>query len=222
MKVFVRVAASVFLVGLFVFAAMIFTLSSATELNPFERLEYAASAVFKLNDQYCMLSLQQTDLKFTPAPIQSSNPKCDQPFAVRAGAYGDIAVPGTPVVSCRVARALIDYADAVQPIAQAHLGQGIVGLEHKGTYNCRSVRNRPGVMSQHATANAIDISGFKLADGSVVRLAEHWNGQDARSQFLRAAHEMGCGVFNLGLGPDYDALHQEHFHYDMGLWRGCK
>ncbi len=52
----------------------------------------------------------------------------------------------------------------VQPAAQEHFGQGVKELRHIGSYNCREIRTTSGSsggMSTHATAEAIDIAGFR-------------------------------------------------------------
>ncbi len=77
-------------------------------------------------------------------------------------------------------------------------------------------------MSQHATANALDISGFDLADGQKIRLRSDWDGSEAEQAFLRAARDSACDWFRMVLSPDYNAAHHDHFHVDQGLWMGCR
>ena len=69
-------------------------------------------------------------------------------------------------------------------------------------------------MSEHATANAYDIAGFKLADGRMVTLKQGWNG--SAGTFLRDLRLSACLLFNMVLSPDYNADHADHFHFDMG------
>ncbi len=77
-------------------------------------------------------------------------------------------------------------------------------------------------MSQHATANAIDVSGFTLNDGRKISLKADWTGDDAKAKFLRAARDGLCDWFNTVLSPDYNALHADHFHADMGPYLTCR
>jgi hypothetical protein len=79
-----------------------------------------------------------------------------------------------------------------------------------------------GRRSQHATANAIDIAGFVLRDGREVRLAQDWTGTGFEAAFLRAVRDGACRWFRGVLGPDYNAAHHDHFHFDMGPWRVCR
>ena len=41
-------------------------------------------------------------------------------------------------------------------------------------------------------------------------------------EFLRDLRDAGCKAFNLVLGPDDDAQHRDHLHFDMGRWDNCK
>lgn len=76
-------------------------------------------------------------------------------------------------------------------------------------------------MSTHATARAVDVSGFVLEDGTLVDLRQHWNEGGPRSVFLREAQQSACDMFGLVLGPEYNALHADHFHIQLdGL--GCR
>lgn len=79
-----------------------------------------------------------------------------------------------------------------------------------------------GRRSQHATANAIDIASFRLADGREISVARHWGGDDPAGRFLAAAHEAACGRFASVLGPDYNAAHADHFHLEMGGFGLCR
>ena len=80
-------------------------------------------------------------------------------------------------------------------------------------------RNR---RSEHATANAIDISGFRLADGTRISVRRDWNGERKKSQFLRAVHQRACGYFRVALSPDFNRAHHDHFHFDRGFLWTCR
>jgi len=86
----------------------------------------------------------------------------------------------------------------------------------------RTSRGTSGRMSQHATANAFDIAGFELADGRRINLLSHWNGDGPEAAFLRQVRDGLCEWFNVTLSPDYNALHADHFHVDMGPFLSCR
>ena len=61
-----------------------------------------------------------------------------------------------------------------------------------------------------------------LADGREVSLARDWDDPGPRGTFLHAARDGACRVFDAVLGPEYNALHRDHFHLDRGPWRACR
>ena len=115
--------------------------------------------------------------------------------------------------------------DVVQPLAQKYFGQKVVELENLGSYNCRKIAGEK-TLSQHSTANAIDISAFVLADGTRVALINDWADADKRSEFLHAVRDQSCGLFSTVLSPDYNRAHADHFHLDMAVrsmgWTVCR
>jgi hypothetical protein len=125
--------------------------------------------------------------------------------------------------TCALAAGLSWYEDELQRLAEQHLKIRIKRIEHWGTYNCRNVNNaETGRRSQHATANAIDIAAFELADGRKVAVRTDWGDDTPAGRFLAAAHATACGLFNVVLGPDYNDLHHDHFHLDLGQYRRCR
>ena len=129
--------------------------------------------------------------------------------------------PRAVVLSCEEAAALALWmVHSVQPAAQRILGSRVVAITHMGTYNCRSIRGQfskyTKLPSQHSFANAIDISGFKLANGRTLRLIRDWNrGKDGA--FLQEAYEGACEYFRVKLGPKSNKGHRDHFHLDRGF-----
>jgi hypothetical protein len=111
----------------------------------------------------------------------------------------------------------------IQPAAQALLGERVVRIEHFGTYSCRNVGGRDsGRRSQHALANAVDVSGFRLASGGAVSVLDHWGTGGAEGNFLEHVHDRACDRFALVLGPEHDAAHSNHLHLDMGRFAHCR
>ena len=128
------------------------------------------------------------------------------------------------LASCPLAVAFALFErHSLQPAAQAVFGQAVTRVEHLGSFACRNVYNRAeGRLSQHASANALDIAGFRLADGRSISVLKDWPGQGDSAQFLRQARDGACDAFNVVLSPDYNAAHRNHFHLDMGRWGVCR
>lgn len=113
----------------------------------------------------------------------------------------------------------------VQPAAQAHLGASVDRIRHQSSYNCRPIRtaNGPGQRpSTHATAEAIDIAGVVLSNGRRLELVGNWADPSPEALFFRALHDGACDWFVTVLGPDYNALHADHFHMQSVGWGACR
>ncbi len=119
--------------------------------------------------------------------------------------------------SCKMAEALRRWFDAVvQPKAKAYLHATIVRIRTLSDYDCRMRYDDPAQrISQHAYANALDIGEFITAKGERIAVEDAWNAGDERAAFLRDIHDGACEIFGTALGPDANAAHRNHFHFDM-------
>ena len=88
--------------------------------------------------------------------------------------------PAGPVTSCPVAAALALWErDVVQPAALRRFGLRLATVDHAGSYSCRRLYGRSeGGFSEHASANAFDVLGFRLADGRTISVLRDWPGND--------------------------------------------
>lgn len=171
----------------------------------------------------CFAALEQSGLAIARLPDRASDSGCPLENTVRLEGGRAALSPAGPVVTCPLAVAWAMFErHALQPAARAHFGQGVRAVRQLGTYNCRNVYHRAeGRRSQHATANAIDIAGFTLADGRAITLLRDWEGEGPEAAFLRDARDGACRFFKAVLGPDYNAPHRDHFHLDRGRWSRC-
>ncbi len=126
-------------------------------------------------------------------------------------------------MQCSLAAGAHIWIRSIDHHAQNLLGSPLKRVHHAGTYSCRRMYNRSsGKMSEHAFAKAWDVTGFELDDGRVVSVLKHWNENGVQSRFLRAVHDDACRIFNVTLGPDYNAAHRDHFHVDVGGGISCR
>ncbi len=104
----------------------------------------------------------------------------------------------------------------VEPAARQYLRAPLVELKVAASYSCRP-RNgiSGGKLSEHGHANALDVSGFIVADGRTITVKDGWNGSPDERAFLRAVHQGACNVFTTVLGPHADSFHRDHFHMDL-------
>ena len=74
-----------------------------------------------------------------------------------------------------------------------------------------------GFVSEHGFANAVDIAGLTLADGRVISVKADWPGaRTPEGKLLRFSHGAACGKFTTVLGPEANADHEDHLHFDLG------
>ena len=179
----------------------------------------------------CRSLLAQAGAEPESAPPVEAGPDCGYLDGVRlTSEEGMIAYsPRAPVVSCPVAAAMFIFEDQViQPAARRHFGSEVVAIDHFGSYSCRRLYGRSaGEFSEHATANALDIAGFRLADGTRVRVLGDWDDGGATGAFLSEVRDGACDLFATVLSPDYNEAHADHLHLDQanrgrGSWALCR
>ena len=172
----------------------------------------------------CHADLRKEGIGFKALP--------DRAFDGGCTAFGSVQLLeiGTPVtnlgaMTCPLARQFARWTrEAVQPAARQWLGARVVRIETMGTYACRPVNNRAGArLSEHGRANAVDVAAFVIQGGRRITVLDGWAGDDQRTRsFLRAVQTAGCRRFQVGLGPDANALHRDHLHFDMGPGPYCR
>ncbi|MBP0446814.1 extensin family protein [Roseomonas sp. SSH11] len=171
----------------------------------------------------CAASFAHSGIPLQALPTQPIRDGCGIAEPVRLPTELRLS-PSVPVVNCPFAAAWVIFErHGLQRAADRALGQQVTGMRHLGSYNCRNVYHREGGRrSQHATANALDIAGFTIADGRSIGLPRDWDGPPPANTFLRAVRDEACRVFGAVLGPDYNAAHRDHFHLDRGGWGVCR
>jgi hypothetical protein len=123
---------------------------------------------------------------------------------------------------CAIAARLFMWEhNIVQPAARKYFNEPVAEILHFGSYSCRNIRGSSAT-SEHATANAFDISGFRLRDGKLITLKQQWQASQPQAKFLREVRDGACDYFNVVLSPDYNADHHDHLHVDMGWYRTCR
>lgn len=167
----------------------------------------------------CISELGARGARFNALPDTYAAPGCHQLGAVQLTAItGDqsaFAISNLGPVQCNVASAFSNWARfGVDRAARQILGSRLARIETMGSYACRNVAgtNR---RSAHSRAEAIDVSGFVLADGRRVSLKSDWNGgTSAEREFLRVVKSSACKRFGTVLSPEYDRAHADHFHLE--------
>ncbi len=170
----------------------------------------------------CRAVLGRARLKFTALSDRIVGKGCGFTDVVRSDA-GPIAFNPAVTATCSMTAALTWYQQRLDELAQRDLASRIVRIDQLGTYACRNINSAAsGRLSQHATANAIDVAAFHLADGRTISVLADYGKPTPEGAFLDDAHDAACGLFNIVLGPKYNRLHANHFHLDMGPFRFCR
>lgn len=170
----------------------------------------------------CVRALKAGGAAFKVVPVHTETfePGCELQDTVMLSKLSRAAI-SPEEMKCGVAlRLYLHERYDIQPLARKYFGSGVARLEHFGSYSCRRMRGGSR-MSEHATANAFDLAGYRLDNGRTVSLKGGWNGAGAQAAFLHDLRIRACLLFNLVLSPDFNADHADHFHLDMGLYRAC-
>lgn len=171
----------------------------------------------------CLANLGQL-ARFQALPDRDYGGGCHAFASVRLTDIG-VPVSNLGAMNCFLAATFTAWVkNGVLPAARVHLNTEVERVETFGTYACRNVNGAySGRLSEHAAANAVDVSGFLLADGRRITIKNDWNSPDPQVRgFLLAVRTSACRRFKTVLSPDYNKLHHDHFHLDMGRGPFCR
>jgi hypothetical protein len=180
-----------------------------------------------LATQQCLANLGQSRAVFTPLPDQYYGAGCKTLGTVRlASLHSDdarLSLSNLGPVTCPLADSFAAWARfGVDRAAQQILGSALVRIETMGSYSCRTVAGSDR-LSAHASAAAIDVSGFVLADGRRITVAGNWTqGSVSERRFLDVIHQSACKRFGTVLGPGYNAAHRDHLHLELSGTTFCR
>jgi len=187
----------------------------------------AAPVVVNPEAQACMADLGNRAAAFTPLPDAYYGGGCSAVGAVKlASLRSDTArlkLSNLGPMTCDLADTFAGWARfGVDRAAQQILGSALIRIETMGSYNCRTIAGSTR-LSGHASARAIDVSGFVLADGRRITVEGNWDDKspDVR-RFFTAIHASACKRFGMVLGPNYNPAHRNHLHLEVGGRKACR
>ncbi len=202
--------------------------ATAAKVDDFEISRLASQEEVRGVTEACMQVLRDAGVEVERAPDRDDGGFCVVRGAVRITG-GDVTPlrPGGLVMQCPLAvRYVIWDRQILRPAARETFGSEVASVENYGSYSCRRIygkddpKARP---SEHARANALDVSGVRLEDGRVVSVASDWDGRGRSGAegrgFLKRVRDGACRVFSTVLTPDYNEAHADHLHLD-GAPRG--
>lgn len=187
----------------------------------------AVTMAARPENRLCLSQLGASRASFTPLPDQYYGAGCSAVNAVRLASLrsdsSSLGLTNLGPVTCPLAETFAAWARfGADRAAQQILGSALVRIETMGSYNCRNVAGSER-RSAHATANAIDVSGFVLADGRRITVSGDWHSQSPRvRQFLTTVQGSACKRFGTVLGPAYNAAHRDHLHLELSGKAFCR
>ncbi len=128
--------------------------------------------------QACMKIFSTINIQFaTIPPIRKG--RCGTPAPIRLKSLGDkpeVQITPSARVNCNIAKAIHKWiTEKVQPIAKELLNTSIISVRNLSSYSCRTRYSNPlKRISEHAFANALDISGFTTTEGKFISILKHW------------------------------------------------
>jgi len=160
------------------------------------------------------INIQGEKIGRVPAKLSG----CGASNAVRVRSVAGVTLSQPSVMTCETAQALNTWVyKGLQPAFRRK--NKVVSLRVAAHYTCRTRNNRAGArISEHGKGKAIDISGFTLANGETVTVAQGWRDKGYGKR-LRKAWVAACGPFGTVLGPEADRHHRDHFHLDTAQHR---
>jgi hypothetical protein len=169
----------------------------------------------RLTPARCQTLLQQANEQklITSQSVADSAGECPLTNVVRVRDFGVVKLSSSFLASCPLAlRSALYVGQQAAPLTERLMMSQLTRIEHLGSYACRNIYHRPDARrSEHASAQALDISGFILADGRHVTVLRGWK-QEESATWLRTLLSASCHYYGNGLGPDYNAAHANHFH----------
>ncbi|MFI0473167.1 extensin family protein [Halomonas sp. HMF6819] len=176
--------------------------------------------------QGCLAALDtvpSSELNYTPVADYSPTTSCPLSNIVRMNS-SSVRFNRSFVASCPMALAWVMFErHELQPAAAEIMGSRVSQVDHVGSFACRNVYGRAtGRRSEHATAEALDVTGFRFENGRRITLINNWDNEGAVGEFFRAARDGACKSFGNVLGPEYNAAHADHFHMGMRGYGLCR
>jgi len=178
----------------------------------------------RLTPEHCEILLAQANARqlIRTQSVADSAGECPLSDVVRVRSFGRVSLSSSFLASCPLALSSALFINQqARPLTETMMGSSLSRVEHLGSFACRNIYHRPNARrSEHATAQALDISGFTLENGQRISVLRGWENATS-GPWLRAMLDASCGYFGNALGPDYNAAHANHFHLWMRGFGYC-
>lgn len=209
------------------------TLADVVEEASLTRPERQWRHIAGASDASCREALAATSADFIALPDEATpNTRgCGMPRGVvlKRGVTGVRYSPPLRV-DCSFALRLGEIERILAEEAEEHFQAKVLRIGHVGAYVCREVVGRlrgwSGGISEHSFGNAVDVTHFDLENGKRISVLHHYDSEAPailpyRTLLRDLHHRVRREAGMRALGPDFDASHKTHFHFDAGSrwWR---
>jgi len=180
-----------------------------------------ATAPAAVKPSACDLRLAQIAI-FKPLPLLAGPGECGATDAVLLDSVilpgrATVAIAPPATLRCAMAETVAIWLREDVAPATLKLGAPLRGLDNFDSYECRGRnRVRGATLSEHGRANALDVRGFKLANGEEIEPTDVNVAKDWREALRGSA----CARFSTVLGPGSDGNHEQHIHLDLAERHG--
>ena len=173
-------------------------------------------------DEDCRAELAELGVAFEAIEPLEGEGACGAPSPLRVTAVGGIELRPAIRARCPAARALGLWVQrVVAPLADLYMDQSISAVLTATGYQCRRRRgDSTARWSEHAFANAIDVSGVRFDNGDVMAIQPRGDSTEPERSYQAGIRGGACAFFTTVLGPQTNAAHSDHLHLDMAERRG--
>ncbi|MEL6726957.1 MAG: extensin family protein [Pseudomonadota bacterium] len=190
--------------------------------EPIGLATYSKLTELKYDETLCRQKLSDAGVEYTVQGADGAETRCplEETLVLNRSLTPYSSAPLR--MTCHQMAALhIWERQVLRPQAERIFGSPLRQIRTYGSFSCRNIAGTR-TRSQHSYANAIDVAGFVLEDGTEISVRQHWRERSDKGRYLNRIHKKACRLFSTTLGPDYDAAHADHFHLDMGSVETCR
>ena len=176
----------------------------------------------------CQLRLTPDVVLMQPLPRITGQGSCGAEDVVRLDSVvlkdgRRLALAAAATLRCPMAEAVARWIREEVAPAAAKFGSSLRTVVTGTSYKCRGRDRDPGAkLSEHGSANALDLRGVTLANGKTVDFTD----KAAPREFRELLRQSACASFTTVLGPGSNAYHDNHIHLDLierpGGYRVCQ
>jgi len=178
--------------------------------------EQSGTAGNETETSSCQLRLSEL-AEFKPAPSITGPGECTATDVVRFEAVvlsekRRVVLSPAATLRCPMAEAVARWIREDVASTLSIEGLSLRGIETFDSFSCRTFNGISGArISEHGHANALDVGGLNLADGTIIRLTDVGVSKLLRKKLRDSA----CEHFSTVLGNGADAYHETHVHIDL-------